>query len=162
MKEKYNVIIKVVIILSCFMFFSLFHYNTPENGKSVTQSISRSDYGCGPTSLATLCKLIGIKTSPKEIAILAGADENGVTSMYGLAQAAKVIGLRAVGYSMTFDELKMESLPVIAHVKGSHFIVIQACDQDSVTVIDNGKKKRYENKDFIKIWNGTILEIRKE
>lgn len=82
--------------------------------------------------------------------------------MYGLAKAASAIGLEAFGYSMTLEELKMESLPVIAHVWGSHFIVIQAYDKDSVTVIDNGKKKRYEDKDFIKIWNGTILEIRKE
>jgi len=80
MKEKYNVVIKIVIILSCFIIFSLLHKNTPENGKLVTQSISRSNYGCGPSSLSTLCKLIGIKTSSKEIATLADTDENGITS----------------------------------------------------------------------------------
>jgi ATP-binding cassette subfamily B protein len=127
---------------------------SPSNPIAVTQSI-----GCGPRALATLLALIGEPANEKELAVLSGMDENGLTSMYGLSQAVKAKGFEAVGYQLDLEEFSQMPLPLIAHVNGNHFVVVSAYEPPYLTVIDNNRKSKMMVSDFEQIWNGLVLVV---
>ena len=103
---------------------------------------------------------MGRDVDVEELAKLAGVDERGWTSMYGLSQAAKAHGLEVVGYRLSLEELKDIHLPAIAHVKGDHFVVLLSCGSSYVTVIDNDRQFDMSIADFAQIWDGTVLIVR--
>jgi hypothetical protein len=93
-------------------------------------------YYCGPNALLAVCGILGVKTSSKEIAKLAGADEKGFTSMAGLKKAAEALGLKAEGVDITIDELRKSKKLAIAFIPPDHYIVVVGFSDDKVVLID--------------------------
>lgn len=150
---RINVIFWVILII---VLFYQPHHGTmsPSNPIAVNQSI-----GCGPRALAILLEIIGEPANETELAVLSGMDENGLTSMYGLAQAVKAKELEAVGYQLDLEEFSQVPLPLIAHVKGNHFVVVSTYEPPYLTVIDNNHKSKMMVSDFDQIWDGLVLVV---
>ena len=132
-----------------------------ETRSNLKQVAATRSNGCGPRALATLFELMGISTEESELAVLAGMDERGFTSMYGLVQAVKAKGLEAIGYQLSIEELNSVPFPVIAHVKGNHFVVVSAYNPPNVTVIDNRHKSDIITSDFAQMWSGSVLVVQR-
>lgn len=62
----------------------------------------RTGYDCGPTALATLGYLLGLDLDEQELAILAGTDERGITSMYGSGAGSRGQGIKSYGDEVNF------------------------------------------------------------
>jgi hypothetical protein len=93
-------------------------------------------YYSGPNALLAVCGILGVKTSSKEIAKLAGADEKGFTSMAGLKKAAEALGLKAEGVDITIDDLRKSKKLAIVLIPPDHYIVVVGFSDDKVVLID--------------------------
>ena len=112
---------------------------------------------CGPAALLSICEFYGIKTTEQQIATLAGTTSTG-TSLYGLAQAADSLGLKAAGMELSLEELKGAKTPLIAHLNGGHFVVVVSVHKGRLTVIDPAKGvKSVALVDFLREWQGYVL-----
>ncbi|MBC7329742.1 hypothetical protein H5T88_05205 [bacterium] len=100
------------------------------------QKGQRSYKNCGPNALLAICGILGVKTSSKEIAQLAGADEKGFTSMAGLKKAAEALGLKVEGLDITIDDLRKSNKLAIAFIPPNHYIVVVGFADDKVVLID--------------------------
>ncbi|MBM4027258.1 MAG: tetratricopeptide repeat protein [Planctomycetes bacterium] len=118
--------------------------------------------GCGPAALVTLGRLLGIALDETEIAGLAGADAQGITSMYGLAQAAKAKGLKATGMKLTLEDLRKLAKPAIVFVQGAHFAVVKEVNERGI-ILTNEKTgdTGIPLADFQRTWQGFILLVEK-
>ncbi|MCG2710931.1 MAG: cysteine peptidase family C39 domain-containing protein [Candidatus Omnitrophica bacterium] len=111
---------------------------------------------CGPDSLSILLTKRGIKTSPEEIAVLAGTDEIG-TTMLGLQEAADKKGVKLYALEITLPELLEYSDKVILLIDGNHYVLLKEKREDAVIVVDNFKEKKIPIKLLSKRWQGEIL-----
>lgn len=80
--------------------------------------------------------------------------------MLGISDAAEAIGMRTTGVRLTFEQLDKEAkLPVIAHWKQQHFIVVYKIDKGKVYIADPGHGlTRYTEKEFLAGWQSTRRE----
>jgi ABC-type bacteriocin/lantibiotic exporter with double-glycine peptidase domain len=121
-----------------------------------------SPSGCGPRALATIFKYFGKPVKEAELAILSEMDERGYTSMYGLAQAAEAKGFSAVGYQLDLEEFDSVPLPLIAHVNGTHFVVVEAYTPPYLVIYDNNRKLEVKVSDFAKTFSGSVLVVQEK
>ena len=89
-------------------------------------------------------------------------NQDGV-SAYHLVEALKKYGFQAVGKKINYYNLKDITMPFIAHVvleNGlEHFIVIIKIKNNNIYVMDPAVgNKKLMKKDFLKIWDGIIIE----
>ncbi len=115
--------------------------------------------GCGPRALATVLNHLGVSASEAELAALADAQPDGTTTMLGLAQAARAKGLEATGYHFELDELSTAPLPLIAHVRENHYVVVLACEEDQVTIQDVHTSYAMPLEKFGEQWRGYALVV---
>jgi len=81
-------------------------------------------------------------------------------SMLGIADAAESIGIKSLGAALTWDKLRKEApLPLIAHWKQNHFVVVRKIKRNKVYVADPqlGLLK-YSKQEFLKGWISTKRE----
>jgi tetratricopeptide (TPR) repeat protein len=118
--------------------------------------------GCGPAALVTMGRLLGVPLAETEIAGLACADAQGITSMLGLAQAARAKGLKATGMRLAFADLRKLGKPAIVFVQGDHFTVVKEVN-DAGVVLTNEKTGDtvISPGDFQQTWQGFILLVEK-
>lgn len=115
---------------------------------------------CGTTSLAIIFKYHGLSNYRHILNQLAEISQEG-TSLYVLDQIAEKFGFEGEGYQMDFDHLNKIQLPCIAHYEGNHFVVVYDVGEDYVKISDPAVGKYKQSKfDFLKKWNGIILEIK--
>jgi hypothetical protein len=123
----------------------------------------RSSKYCGPNALLAVCGILGVKTSSKEIAKLAGADEKGFTSMAGLKKAAEALGLKAEGVDITIDELRKSKKLAIAFIPPDNYIVVVGFSDDKVVLIDPPTMLgAFPIFSLDTLWNGKALLISKQ
>jgi hypothetical protein len=123
----------------------------------------RSSKYCGPNALLAVCGILGVKTSSKEIAQLAGADEKGFTSMAGLKKAAEALGLKAEGVDITIDDLRKSKKLAIAFTPPDHYIVVVGFSDDKVVLIDPPTMLgAFPIFSLDTLWNGKALLISKQ
>ena len=121
--------------------------------------LQRSPADCGPAALATIARHYNLDFQPQDIAKLAGTTDAG-TTLYGLAQAANQMGLEATGMELSLIELQSAPLPLVAHVNGNHFVVVQSFEQDRLTLLDSAVGRReIDASAFQQIWKGYVLLI---
>ena len=96
------------------------------------------DVMCGPKCLLLICQKLGVKADLDELARLSGKDENGAT-LAGLYKTAEKKKLHAVGMKIGVDELAKIRIPAIAHLWGSHFVVVEN-GADGLAVTDPSRK----------------------
>lgn len=133
---------------------------TEDNEIDTTSIVMQStNYTCGPAALATVLSNMGINTTEKELADLAGTDESG-TTMYGLAKAAKEKGLNAVGMNLAVDDLQANDI-VFLNINGDpHYSVVIAVTENSVILADPSLGNvEFSKEDFEKYYSGNALVI---
>lgn len=114
---------------------------------------------CGSTCLAMIFRYYGYYNIQSLLAQLGEVTTEG-TSLYSLANVASQFGFEADAYELDWDHLPKLKLPLIAHYRGDHFIVVYRISRDHVWIADPSYGKDKLTKDeFLKHWNGIALEI---
>lgn len=114
---------------------------------------------CGPTCLQMIAKFYGKKYSLQTLRDLCFVTREGV-SMLGISDAAENIGFRTLSATIPLKNLLEDApLPLIAHWKQNHFIVIYKIRKNSVYVADPAHGLRKIGKDELKkYWLSTKVE----
>ncbi len=119
---------------------------------------------CGPASLLTVLRYWGGNTSLVSVRELAGTGING-TSLWSLGEAAKRLGLSATGAKGSYDDLRAEQLPCIAHITTEeglpHFAVVFAVESKKVLLGDPARGLRWVTREvFQQMWqSGAVLLV---
>jgi len=119
-----------------------------------------ASYTCGPAALAMVCQAWGIEISQEELADLAGTTKRG-TSMFCLWQAAHAVGLEMKGMKLSLKDLARANKPLIAHVRGNHYIVVFSAKDSKVSIADPAISGKIEMdiESFASIWKGYVLVV---
>lgn len=110
---------------------------------------------CGATCLRIIIKHYGRSISLPKLRQLSETTREGA-SLKTLANAAEKIGFCTLGVKLSFDKLTKEiPLPLVAHWKQEHFIVVYKIKRNIVFISDpaHGLLK-YTQTEFIKNWIG--------
>ncbi len=108
---------------------------------------------CGPTCLKIIAQHYGRNYSLQNLRAKCHITREGV-SLLGISDAAELIGLRATGVKITWEQLKDEmTLPCIVHWNQQHFIVVYKVDKKHVYVSDPAAGLlKYKVDKFQKSW----------
>lgn len=126
---------------------------------------------CGPVCLKSICAHYGARYSTAYLRDLAKTDSRG-TNVYGLVDAARLVGFDAAAIVGTFEEL-VDSLrrdeiclPIIAHtiVKEGfeHYVVIYALGSDDRLMICDPARGfvQMSIETFLTEWTGVLVSLR--
>ena len=94
----------------------------PTASRTTTAKADPASVDCG---LALVCTKLGVKTDVATLRQKAGTTGQG-TSMAGLGNAAKSLGLKTEGVQISREALHDLRLPAIGYVNGTHFIEVIA------------------------------------
>lgn len=114
---------------------------------------------CGPTCLRMVANHYGKNYNLQSLREKSSISREGV-SLLGISDAAESIGMRTMGVSINFEQLKKEApLPIIAHWKQDHFVVVYKIKKNKVYVADPAYGLiKYSIKDFNAGWISTKSE----
>ena len=114
---------------------------------------------CGPTCLRMVAKYYGKNYSLQSLREKAQISRHGV-SLLGISDAAEEIGFRTMGAGISFEQMAREApLPLIAHWKQDHFVVVYKIKKNKVFVADPAIGKiSYSEAEFKKSWLSTRIE----
>ncbi len=110
---------------------------------------------CGPTCLRMIAKFHGKEYSIDFLRQKSNITKTGV-SFAGISEAAEDIGFHTMAVSLDFDTLEGEApMPLIAHWRQRHFVVVYKIEKDVVFVADPSHGLiQYSKKDFMVGWVG--------
>lgn len=146
----------VFLIATCLIACLLFNYIA--DTKEATSVIGNNPE-CGPLSLMVICQIYGIKADIKELRKLCNLQENG-TTLFDLQKAAQAKGFIAKGLQLDIKTLKKLDTPVIAFVKGKHFLVVNGFQNQRFNIINlPGASFSLPPKELSQIWNGEVLMV---
>jgi ABC-type bacteriocin/lantibiotic exporter with double-glycine peptidase domain len=114
---------------------------------------------CGPTALADLLELTGVRVPPQDsLRLLSGLQTRG-TTLGDLGSAAGRAGLRVFPVQWDPHEFAQLPLPSLVWVERSHFVVVaRRIDSDSVEVYDPAAGRyRIASERFVGLWSGEAL-----
>ncbi len=108
---------------------------------------------CGPTCLRMIAKYYGKVFTLQTLREKSFITRHGVT-LLGISDAAESLGFRTLGVSLTPAQLVREApLPLIAHWKQNHFIVVYKIRKDKVYVSDPAYGHiKYSMAEFLRGW----------
>lgn len=107
---------------------------------------------CGPTCLRMIAKSYGRDYSLQSLREGSGISRAGV-SLLGIAEAAESIGFRTTGVSITKNQLHEAPLPLIAHWRQQHFVVVYRVTKNTIFVADPAHGLlEYSHAEFSKQW----------
>jgi len=121
--------------------------------------LQQNEMDCGPACLAMVMAYYGSRIPIGRIREQTEMSRSGST-LYGLTETAESLGLAAQGFTTQPGALSGMKLPVIAHWKGEHFIVVYEVTKTHVIVGDPayGLEKKSRS-DFEAGWSGAILTL---
>ena len=112
---------------------------------------------CGATCLAMVLAAHGVHDVAAECRTLCGAGRDGVR-LTTLAAVARRYGLEPRMARVAASDVHTVPLPVIAHWRASHFVVVERCSTASVTVVDPAIGRRSMSADeFAASYSGAVL-----
>lgn len=115
---------------------------------------------CGANSLADACSVLGIDIQDNEIRRAIGTNTSDGTTLLEIKRAAENLGLQAQGVLLSTSELLDQQHPVIAFVRGNHFVTVAATSLENrqVFVLDRPNAPIWLDIDeFAEQWNGVAL-----
>ncbi|KXB97708.1 MAG: hypothetical protein AA908_04670 [Chlorobi bacterium NICIL-2] len=117
----------------------------------------RDQSECGTACLAMILQWYGFENVQAALRDIAGVWAYG-TDLLTLARTAERFGFRADGVRMRYQNLLSVPLPLIAHYRGNHFVVVYRATESHVWIADPGIGKEKLTKDeFLARWNGIAL-----
>ncbi|WP_432703681.1 C39 family peptidase [Methanothermobacter thermautotrophicus] len=121
--------------------------------------LQASNYTCGPAALATILQRLGVNTTEDELAELAGTTEDG-TTMQGLLEAARAMGMNATGMRLSISELRANMIAYTISDGIGHYTVINEITGDTVKLADPSLGNiEMSIDDFAQIYSGNALVI---
>lgn len=119
------------------------------------------EYACGLACLSSISKYYGGEISQEKLRDVSGTTISG-TTLLGLIQAAKEIGLEAKGFEADMEHLKQQNSPVILHVVldevREHFVVVFGFAKGGFWVSDPGVGiECWTEERLLKVWRSKIL-----
>ncbi|KPK84093.1 MAG: ABC transporter ATP-binding protein [Bacteroides sp. SM23_62_1] len=114
---------------------------------------------CGPSCLRMIARYYGRSFSLQTLRDKSYITREGV-SMLGISDAAEAIGFRTMGVSLSPEKLFTQApLPLIAHWKQNHFVVVYRIKKDRVYVADPAfGLTTYSRKEFLDGWISSVKE----
>lgn len=110
---------------------------------------------CGPTCIRIIASFYGRKFSLDKLRQYSSITREGV-SLFGIGEAAEMIGFRSVGVQLNYKSLKEAPLPCIVHWNQQHFVVVYKLTNDYVWVSDPGAGRlKYTKDEFCHCWLST-------
>ena len=117
----------------------------------------QSSSDCGAACLVMISRHWGKRLSITRLRDLANINRNGA-SLQSLAAAAESIGFVTRPVRASFDKLAQQTLPLVAHWEGKHYIVVFEINRKQVIVCDPGIGQRALTHDEFKTgWTGYAL-----
>ena len=115
---------------------------------------------CGPRALAIACAMLGVKTDAARLTKLAGTTDRG-TSLEGLANAARAVGLKAQGVQvnrLAYSDIKT---PAVIWLNGGHFAVLLSVTDKIARIHDpnNPRKEAVSADELFKRSGGILLKL---
>ena len=119
------------------------------------------EYACGLACLSTLSKFHGGEVSQEKLRDISGTTTSG-TTLLGLIQAAKEIGMEAKGFEAELCHLKEQEAPVILHVildkVREHYVVCFGHQEGKFWVSDPGLGiQTWDESTLLEVWKSKIL-----
>lgn len=109
-------------------------------GNTVSDSpVPPTSPDCGPRALLFACHALGVDASVERLAKAAKMDKDG-TSLAGLADAARSVGLHAEGIQTNEAGLAQMPTPALAWMDGNHFVTVLKVGWGSATLHDPNHK----------------------
>lgn len=121
----------------------------------VTRQRGRSD--CGAAALGMVLSHHGIEGASLDELETALRIRSDGTSLLALSQAAGERGLASRGLRLNVQDLGNVSMPVIAHVHDSHFVVVRRAGEQLIVDDPEIGRLRMSAKTFDRAWNGIVL-----
>ncbi len=107
---------------------------------------------CGPTCLKMIAKHYGKTFSLEDLRERAYITKTGV-SLAGISTAAESIGFRSLAVRVPFEKLVEAPLPLIAHWRERHFVVVYKITKKHIYVADPGYGLvKYSPEEFMDGW----------
>ena len=119
------------------------------------------EYACGLACLSTLSRFHGGDVSQEKLRDISGTTTSG-TTLLGLIQAAKEIGLEARGFEAKLSHLKEQETPVILHVVmdkvREHYVECFGHQESTYWVSDPSSGiKAWDEASLLEVWKSKIL-----
>ncbi|MBL9161909.1 MAG: peptidase domain-containing ABC transporter [Planctomycetaceae bacterium] len=116
---------------------------------------------CGPAALATLARHHGLSVNLEYLRHLSHTDRDGA-SLFGLRQAAELLGFSAKAVRLPAESLATAPLPAIAHLTladgAGHYVVLFRVARRSVVIGDPaGGIETLPMEKFLQRWSGNLL-----
>ncbi len=117
----------------------------------------QSTADCGATCLLMVAQYWGKRLSINRLREMSNTNRSGA-SMQALAITAETIGFATRPVRASFDKLAQQSLPVIAHWQGNHYIVVYEITKKQVIVGDPAVGLCHlSHEEFTAGWTGYAL-----
>ena len=120
---------------------------------------------CGAHALLESCRLLDLHPDFSDLRKMLRIEELSGTNLFLLEKTAKELGCSPLAVRITSDDLLEIKQPIIAPVRGEHFVTIAARDKDSrkILVIDGLESPRWVDvKEFEEEWEGEALILKRE
>ncbi len=121
---------------------------------------------CGPRALLLACERLGVKTTLPQLRKGAGTTAGG-TSLAGLADAAKRMGLKAEGVQVSREAPGDVEMPALAYVNGNHFVAVlsvQGRGEGGTARIhdpNKGEEETISQERLLRLCSGYLLLVQK-
>jgi ABC-type bacteriocin/lantibiotic exporter with double-glycine peptidase domain len=115
---------------------------------------------CGASAFASIAHYYRHHLTLEQARTLVGTDRNG-TTLAGLRDGGRAIGLDARAAQAIYEALGEIHLPAIAHLNGTegHYVVVYRWTPTAVVVLDPGRGiRRLRRAEFEEQWSGYLVE----
>ena len=114
---------------------------------------------CGPAALAAVCRHYGVPATEPQVTVLAGTTPQG-TSMLGLRDAARRLGLAAEGWQATVKSLPDIPRPCLLFFHRGHYAVLTGVQEGRFYVADPSVGQRVLTAGQLAgLWRGQVLVV---
>jgi ATP-binding cassette, subfamily B, bacterial CvaB/MchF/RaxB len=135
----------------------LLKLETPILQESHDVILQKSKNDCGIAAAKNIVVKHG--KNPDALDTLLHAGDNGV-NLLEIKQALQQYGFSPKGYKTVIGELGLLPVPMIAHVSGNHFVVIEEVNAKDMVIIDPSiGRMKYPLGKFAEKWDGVALCI---
>lgn len=119
-------------------------------------------HDCGASAFASIASFYKHHLTLEQARGLVSTDRDG-TTLLGLRNGGRAIGLEGRPAHAIYDALKHVRLPAIAHLedRGGHYVVLHQWTENSVVILDpNCGLRRMSRKEFESQWSGYVVEYK--
>lgn len=120
-----------------------------------------TSFTCGPATVRYVLHYFGLNVSEKELICIMDTTKQGST-LSSLKETIELFGFSSEGAVVNYAKLQELKMPVIAFVKGDHYIVLNRVTSDHLYCFDPDPLYGflYIKKDvFLGAWDGVILKV---